>query len=125
MDWFWHVLLVCAVVIPVTVLWISIIVELFRRHDISGLARATWLVVLFVLPLFGAFLYVIVTWRRGSQDSKKPAYVDPAHASSVSDLSELDKERRAGDITEEEFDEASRRVLKGAPGRHTSDGSGS
>jgi uncharacterized protein (DUF58 family) len=123
MDWFWHVLLVCAVVIPVTLMWIAIIVELFRRHDLSGLARATWLVLLFFLPLIGSFLYVIVTWSRGSQESKKPGYVDPAHASSVADLSALDKERRSGAITEDEFDQASRRVLEG--GRHTSDGIGS
>jgi hypothetical protein len=35
MDWFWHALLVCFVIIPATVLWLAIIVELIRRHDLS------------------------------------------------------------------------------------------
>jgi hypothetical protein len=36
MDWFWHVLWVCLVVIPIALLWIAVVVELFRRHDLSG-----------------------------------------------------------------------------------------
>lgn len=121
MDWFWHALLVCAVVIPVALMWIAIIVEvLFRRHDLSGLARVTWVVLLFVFPLVGSFLYVIVTWSRAGHENKgikQPARdVDPAHASTVSDLTQLDKDRRSGAITEAEFEEGSDRVLKGAGG---------
>jgi uncharacterized protein (DUF58 family) len=92
MDWFWHVLVVCVIVVPVTVMWIAIIVELFRRHDLSGLARATWLVLLFVLPLIGSFLYLIVTWRSGEGDRE----VSAAQAKS--------------------------RARKGGLGRHTSEG---
>ena len=80
MDWFWHVLVVCAVVVPVTVMWIAILVELFRRHDLSGLARATWLVLLFVLPLIGSFLYLIVTWRSGEGDREVSKAQGTGHA---------------------------------------------
>ena len=37
MDWFWHALLVCFVIIPATVLWIAIIIELIRRRDLEYL----------------------------------------------------------------------------------------
>lgn len=131
MDWFWHALLVCAVVIPVALMWIAIIVEvLFRRHDLTGLARVTWIVLLFLFPLVGSFLYVIVTWSRAGHENqginsgiKQPEHtVDPAHASTVSDLAQLDNERRSGEITEDEFEQGSSRVLKGAGGRHSSKG---
>ncbi len=129
MDWLWHALVVCFIVIPVTVMWIAIIVELFRRHDLSAFARVAWLVLLFVLPLIGAFTYVIVTWRRGEGDvparspsAKAPAHSDPAAASTVSDLTELDRLRRTGVITEEEFAQGKSRVLQGGTVRPTSKG---
>lgn len=125
MEWLWHVLVVCLIVIPVAVMWIAIVVELFRRHDLSGFARVAWLVVLFVFPLIGAFAYVIVTWRRGEGDRtgrKVPAKTEPAAASTVSDLTELDRLRRTGVITEEEFAQGKSRVLEGGSGRHTSEG---
>lgn len=128
MDWFWHVLVVCVIVVPVTVMWIAIIVELFRRHDLSGLARATWLVLLFVLPLIGSLLYVIVTWRRGEGDrevSEAPVAGDSVRPSTISDLTRLDALRRSGSITEEEFAQGKSRVLEGGRGRHTSEGVGS
>ncbi len=120
MDWFWHVLIVCAVVVPVTVLWIAIIVELFRRRDLSGVARASWLVILFVLPLIGALLYVIVTWRHGEGDrggTKAPAAVDEARHSTTSDLPD-----RA--VTEEELVQDKGHVLEAGRGRHSSEGVG-
>lgn len=64
MAWLLHVLLVCVIVIPVTVLWLAITVELFRRRDLTGVARLGWLLVLFVLPLIGSLGYVLVTWLR-------------------------------------------------------------
>ncbi len=121
MDWFWHVLLVCAVVVPVTVMWIAIIVELFRRRDLSGVARAGWLVILFVLPLIGSLLYVVVTWRRGEGDrggTKAPAAVDRARHSTTSDLP------HAGTAAEEQLAQGKGQVLEDGRGRHSSEGVG-
>jgi hypothetical protein len=131
MDWFWHVLIVCVVVIPVTVLWLAIIVELIRRRDLSAMARVAWLVAVLVLPLFGSLIYVIVTWRH-AEPYQPAAEVSAAEtgsgSSTVADLAQLDQLRRTGAITEEEFALGKSRVLAdpgGQQGRHASEGVGS
>ena len=131
MDWFWHTLLVCVIVIPVTVMWIAIVVEIFRRRDLSGLARITWLALILVLPLVGSLAYVGVTWWRAKDGHDMAVSARDevsARPSSVSDLTRLDQLRRAGVLTEDEFDRGKRRVLEGADGphgRHASEGVGS
>ena len=54
MDWFWHALLVCFVIITATVLWLAIIVELIRRHDLSTWGRIGWLLVILIFPVIGS-----------------------------------------------------------------------
>jgi len=53
MDWFWHALLVCFVIIPATVLWIAIIIELIRRRDLSTWRRIGWLLGILIFPIVG------------------------------------------------------------------------
>lgn len=79
MDWFWHVLWICAVVIPVTVIWIAVLIELFRRRDISAGARVAWLLFILVFPLIGAVIYLAITWyRAGRHDGQgAPATATP------------------------------------------------
>jgi phospholipase D-like protein len=40
-------------------LMVTIAVDVFRRHDISGFMKAVWIVVLVFLPLIGALIYLI------------------------------------------------------------------
>ena len=46
------------------IVWIwmvcTILVDLFRRHDITGLQKAAWVVLLLILPILGALTYVVV-----------------------------------------------------------------
>jgi hypothetical protein len=40
MEWFWHVLVVCVIVIPVTVLWVVAMFDLVRaRADLYTTGR--------------------------------------------------------------------------------------
>ncbi|TML74228.1 MAG: PLDc_N domain-containing protein [Actinobacteria bacterium] len=45
------------------VIWVSLVVMVlldnFRRHDHSGLAKAGWTVFIIFVPLFGVLLYMI------------------------------------------------------------------
>lgn len=41
-------------------MFISTIADIFRRHDLSGLAKAGWIVLLFVAPFLGILIYVVV-----------------------------------------------------------------
>src|SRR5947199_7156639 len=42
-------------------IWIAItvLIDVFRRHDISGLAKAAWVVFVVVIPWIGVLVYLI------------------------------------------------------------------
>ena len=49
------------------ILWfwllITVFGDLFRRHDISGWAKAVWVIVLILFPYLGIFIYLISQHR--------------------------------------------------------------
>jgi Phospholipase_D-nuclease N-terminal len=51
--------------------WVFIVVvrDLFRSHELSGWAKAGWLVALILFPLLGSLVYVIV---RGMWITEQP-----------------------------------------------------
>jgi uncharacterized membrane protein YcjF (UPF0283 family) len=57
-SFLWDVLVIFAFVIW---FWMLIVVigDLFSRHDISGWAKAAWIILIVVLPYFGVFIYLI------------------------------------------------------------------
>jgi hypothetical protein len=40
-------------------MFIGVFADIFRRHDLSGAAKAGWVLLIFVLPLFGILIYLI------------------------------------------------------------------
>ena len=40
-------------------IFITIFADIFRRQDLSGAAKAGWIFLIFILPFFGALIYVI------------------------------------------------------------------
>ena len=40
-------------------IFIAIFADIFRRHDITGLGKAGWILLIFILPLFGCLIYII------------------------------------------------------------------
>jgi hypothetical protein len=63
MDWsLWEVIWTTFVVfiwISVIIMYVHVVIDIFRSRDLSGWAKAGWLVVLLVLPLIGLLIYVI------------------------------------------------------------------
>lgn len=129
MDWFWHVLWICLIVIPVTIIWVTIAIEIIRRHDLSAFQRICWLLVLFIFPLLGAITYLIVSWRSAGARAAHTATPQasagkPATPSTVDDLTELDRLRRSGALTDAEFEAGKRQILEGQGDRHAAEGVG-
>jgi hypothetical protein len=89
-------------------IFISLFGDIFRRNDLSGGAKAGWILLLVLLPFLGALIYMIARPKVTAQDvedltrmeaaSRAAAAVSPADQ--IAKLSEL---RAAGAITEEEF----------------------
>jgi hypothetical protein len=120
MEWFWHVLVICVVVIPVAIMWLAIAFELFTRRDLKWWQRGAWLLVILIFPIIGSLIYLGYTWitagRRAPADAgavprfgRQPSNVPDAEG----DLASLDRLRRNGVLTAAEFDAGKRRVLEG------------
>lgn len=101
---------------------ISIIGDLFRDHELSGVAKAVWVFFLVFLPFFGVLLYLIVRGNgmrdrtiKAQVDAKKEfdGYVrEQAQAGSPADeLHKLAELKDKGALSAEEFDRAKAKLL--------------
>ncbi|HEY2320845.1 MAG TPA: PLDc N-terminal domain-containing protein, partial [Solirubrobacteraceae bacterium] len=59
LDILWTTLVVFAWVIFIWIA-ITVLIDVFRRHDISGWAKAGWVILIVVLPWIGVLIYLIV-----------------------------------------------------------------
>jgi hypothetical protein len=56
---FWQAFLLLAIFIPLTILWVTCVLDLiFKRHDMSGLRRAAWIAAIIFFPALGSLAYV-------------------------------------------------------------------
>lgn len=67
---FWDLLIFFAWVIFIWIA-ITVLIDVFRRHDISGLAKAAWVVFIVVLPWIGVLTYLIVNHAGMAQRKAK------------------------------------------------------
>jgi hypothetical protein len=49
-------------------MFIAVFADIFRRRDLSGGAKAGWILLIFMLPLFGILIYVIARPTVTDQD---------------------------------------------------------
>jgi len=42
------------------VLWVRATVDVFRRGDLSGSAKAAWAIIMFVVPFLGMLVYTLL-----------------------------------------------------------------
>jgi len=101
---------------------ISVITDLFRDHELSGVAKAVWVFFLVFLPFLGVLLYLIVRGDgmrdrtiKEQADAKKhfDEYVrEQAHAASpAEELHKLAELKDRGALSQEEFDQAKAKLL--------------
>ena len=95
------------------VLWfwllITVFGDLFRRHDISGWAKAIWVIALIIFPYLGIFIYLI-TQHRGMAERQsqrvQEAREDMRHfvGYSVADeIEKLERLKNSGTISNDEY----------------------
>jgi phospholipase D-like protein/putative oligomerization/nucleic acid binding protein len=90
------------------VLWIwlaiTVIMDVFRSHDLNGWKKAFWLVLIVLLPLVGVLIYVIA---RG--DELKAHKLSDERQQEIASIAELEDLRDRGILTDEELERAKRR----------------
>ena len=52
--------LIIAAVILFLILWIRAVIDVFRRGDLSGAAKAAWAIIMLIVPLIGLLMYYIL-----------------------------------------------------------------
>ena len=63
-------------------IWIFIMIfaDIFRRNDMSGLAKAGWIILIFILPFIGAMIYLIARPKMTEQDKEMMEQAQQAQA---------------------------------------------
>ena len=92
---FFQVVLILIIFIPLLLLWVFALVDLFRRDDVNGGAKALWAVVIVLLPIVGMFIYFVVRPSPQLQPSADDDLVDR--------LERLEALHLRGSLTDEEF----------------------
>jgi uncharacterized membrane protein YcjF (UPF0283 family) len=112
MAWFWVL--------------ISILGDVFRRHDIHGGAKAAWTLLIVVVPFLGVLVYLIAQGRHMAERNAEQAkaqkaafdeYVRDAAgggaggSGAASEIAQAQKLRDSGAISDEEFAQLKRKAL--------------
>ena len=92
-------------------LWLLMTVfgDLFRRHDVSGLGKVAWVILLIVLPYVGIFAYLLTQGRGMAERSREQAQrahdqLRLAGGFSIADeIEKLDRLKSSKSISEEEY----------------------
>ncbi len=121
---FWTILIFFA---WVAWIWIAItvLIDLFRRRDLSGWAKALWVVFVIVLPFLGVLAYLLIYHDGMAERSGKEAEASQAQfdeyvrrtAGSGGPASEIEKGKQlldSGAITQAEFEAIKAKAL-GSP----------
>jgi Tfp pilus assembly protein PilO len=97
-------------VVFVFVVWfsllISVFIDMFRRNDISGWAKAIWVIALIIFPFLGVLGYLITQSRGMAERNSQQARDELRRVvgfSAADEIEKLDRLRKAGSITDAEF----------------------
>ena len=72
MTFLWY-MLVLYLFFLVCWMFIQVFSDIFRRDNLSGWAKAVWIILIFVLPFLGILVYVIVRPKNTEQDKRMVA----------------------------------------------------
>src|SRR6476661_4747798 len=97
-------------------IFITVFADIFRRRDLSGAAKAGWIILIFIVPFLGAIIYMIARPRMTEQDKEDMERMQAAemHVSGYSpadEVAKLSKLRDDGKITAEEYEEMKKRAM--------------
>ncbi len=90
-------------------LLVTVISDLFRRRDVSGLGKAIWVILLVVLPYIGVFAYLLSQGRGMAerQEYRAQRTRDDLRQfvgiSAADEIEKLDRLKSSGAISAEEY----------------------
>ena len=121
LDVFWTMIIFFLWIVWFFILF-RVIVDLFRRHDISGWVKVIWMIFVILLPFLGVFIYLITQGHKMADRDMKDAQAAQSQfddyvktvASSGGPAAEIERAQgllTSGAITQAEFDQIKAKAL--------------
>ena len=105
-------------------IWLLIMVfaDIFRSHDLGGVAKAIWVIFVILVPYLGVFVYLIARGHKmgehaaqdaARQDAANRQYIQSVTAASspAEEIAKLADLKAAGTITDAEYEQLKAKAL--------------
>ena len=97
-------------------IFITIFADIFRRNDLSGGAKAGWILLIFIVPFIGALIYMIARPKMTEQDKQMIEQAQEAQRriegySAADEIAKLATLRDSGKITAEEYEDMKKKAM--------------
>ena len=114
-DWLWA-MFVFFLWFQAIWIFIRIFADIFHRQDLSGAAKAGWILLLFVVPFLGALIYLIARPKMTEQDREDMQRMQELQRrssgySAAEEIERLSKLRDSGEISADEYERLKARAL--------------
>jgi Short C-terminal domain/Phospholipase_D-nuclease N-terminal len=119
MDVLWSMIIFFFWVIWIWIV-ITVLIDVFRRHDIGGFAKALWVIFVAILPWLGVLIYLIVEHdgmrersvsQAQAQKEQFDQYVREAAGGSADEIAKAKQLLDQGAITQDEFNALKAKAL--------------
>jgi hypothetical protein len=111
-------------------IWIlvAVVIDIFRSHDMGGVAKALWFLFILFIPLFGVLIYLIARGPGMAERQHHRVAADQreyenwirttagTQQSTADELEKLASLRDRGVISNEEFNQQKARLVGGSSG---------
>ena len=119
-QFLWSLLIIFFMIMYFIILF-SVVIDLFRRHDMNGWIKALWIILLLLIPFLSLLIYVIIygqgMGRRQAEAAVQAQDAQQAYIRTVAGTSAADQIAQAkqlldsGAISQEEFDRLKAQAL--------------
>jgi uncharacterized membrane protein YcjF (UPF0283 family) len=106
-------------------IWLLIVVfsDIFRSHDMGGVAKAIWVIAIIILPYLGVLIYLIARGHKmaehaqeaaAAQDAAARQYIQQAAGttkSTAEEIAHLNDLKNQGVLSDAEFEAAKAKAL--------------
>ena len=119
-EFLWSLLLIFFMIMDFMILF-SVVIDLFRNHQMGGFAKALWILFLIFIPLISLLIYVIVYGKSMAERQQsavvqaqqdQDAYIKQvAGTSPAEQIAQAQQLLNSGAISQDEFDKLKTKAL--------------
>lgn len=119
-QFLWSLLVIFFMIMYFMILF-SVVIDLFRNHQMGGFAKALWIIFLIFIPLISLLIYVIVYGKSMAQrqqtavveaQQEQDAYIKQvAGTSPAEQIAQAQQLLNSGAISQAEFDKLKAKAL--------------